>query len=174
MPPKTLKNVVPDSTDPATTRPALDPVEKSGTGFIPMDLPPFQSTVNLPPDIKPSNAWGIFLLFFPREQIEIIVRNTNQRKDIDQTMRPKHSREQGWYPMTVEEAYGYLGIRIYIGIHKENEARQYWKPGTIALPSHPVVNVMSLKRYEALHTAFRCCTADSDHEFEAVFDRVST
>jgi hypothetical protein len=75
--------------------------------------------------------------------------------------------------VTVAEAYRYIGIRIYIGIHKENKARHYWKPGARAWPDQKVTPVMSLRRFEALHTSFRLCTADPDHDFEAVFDRVS-
>ncbi|PVH70173.1 hypothetical protein DL98DRAFT_145593 [Cadophora sp. DSE1049] len=52
MPLKAIQQVVADSTDPATTRPNLDPVTKTSSGFKPMDLPPFRSRVNLLPYIK--------------------------------------------------------------------------------------------------------------------------
>ena len=115
MPPKAMQQVVADSTDPATTRPNLDPVTKTGSGFKPMDLPPFQSRVNLPPHIKPIDAWELFLLFFPEDQIRIICNNTNARKDRevqDRKVTPKYARINDWKPMTLAEVYGYLGISI--------------------------------------------------------------
>ncbi|CZT42126.1 uncharacterized protein RSE6_01973 [Rhynchosporium secalis] len=41
MPPNSMKQVIADYTDPATTRPNLELVIKTGSGFIPMDLPYF-------------------------------------------------------------------------------------------------------------------------------------
>jgi hypothetical protein len=183
LPHKTLleamQNVTADSTDPATTRPALDPIIKTGSGFIPMDLPPFVTTIALPPYIHPIDAWGLFLLFFPENQIRIICQNTNQHMDIKIQAQnegpelPPRARIKDWRPLTVPEAYRYLGIRIYMGIHGENQAPDYWTPGDNINPDHPVSGVMSLRRYEAIHGAWRLCTADPDHKFEAVFDRVS-
>jgi hypothetical protein len=98
MPLKAIQQVVVDSTDPTTTRPNIPPVEKTGSGFIPIDLPPFSSTINLPPHIKPIDAWGLFLLFFPIEQIQVICDNTNARKDrefqarIESDNLPAHAR----------------------------------------------------------------------------------
>ena len=60
-----------------------------------------------------------------------------------------------------------------MGIHTENDIRSFWKAGTPLWPRHPVSEVMSLRRYEAIHTAFRLCTDNPEHEFKAVFDRVS-
>ena len=174
-----MQNVVADSTDPATTRPNLEPVTQTGSGFKPMDLPPFSSRTTLPPNIKPIDAWELFLLFFPADQMRIICDHTNARKTRefeDQSNAgdiPAYARILAWRPMTVAEAYGYLGIRIYMGIHDENKARDYWKPGSLSWPDHPITAIMSRNRYEAIHTGFRLCTADPEHTLRAVFDRVS-
>lgn len=174
-----MQQVVADSTDPVTTRPNLEPVLRTGSGFIPMDLPLFSSSVNLPPNIKPKDSWGLFLLFFPKDQMRIICDNTNARKDKEYQARftageiSRKARINDWKPMTLPEAYGYLGIRIYMGIHIEHKAQEYWKPGNISWPDHGLTAVMSLKRFEAIHTAFRLYTSDPEHQIEAVFDRVS-
>ena len=111
--------------------------------------------------------------------MRIICDNTNSRKAREYQERcksdkvPVRARINDWKPMTLAEAYRYIGIRIYIGIHKENKAREYWKPGDLAWPDHALTAVMSLRRFEALHTSFRLCTSNPDHDFEAVFDRVS-
>jgi hypothetical protein len=136
MPRKAVKNVIADSTDPATTRPDLPPEERVGTGFIPMDLPYFSPSISLPPGITPIDAWGLFLMFFSKEQIRIICENVNQymelkiQAQIDDPELGPHARIRLWRPITVPEAYGYLGIRIYIGIHRENQAKDYWKLGS--------------------------------------------
>ncbi|MCJ1242627.1 hypothetical protein MMC14_010636 [Varicellaria rhodocarpa] len=75
------QGVISDSTDPATLRPDLPPATATGSRFIPMKLPDFCPRINLPPHIKPDNAWELFTLYFPREQLEIIVRNTNNHVD---------------------------------------------------------------------------------------------
>src|SRR5947209_5431623 len=160
MPPKAMQQVVSDSTDPATLRPDINPVTKTGSGFKPMELTPFSYTVNLPPHVTPLDAWGIFQLFFPQEQMQIICNNTNKRKELDQNVRKPQARAHRWSPVTVGELYGYLGIRIYMGIHVEDRFEDYWKPGDIAWPAHAITEIMSLRRFQALHVAFRIATAD--------------
>jgi hypothetical protein len=58
-----------------------------------------------------------------------------------------------------------------MGIHLENQITHYWREGP-SYPSHPIKEVMSLMRYEAIYGAFRLCTDDPDVQFEGVFDRV--
>lgn len=58
-----------------------------------------------------------------------------------------------------------------MGIHPENQITHYWKEGP-SYPSHPIKDVISLMRFEAIHGAFRLCTDDPDVQFEGVFDRV--
>ena len=45
MPPKALKGVVADRTDPATLRPDLTPEAQTGTKFIPMKYPAFDAQI---------------------------------------------------------------------------------------------------------------------------------
>ena len=127
----------------------------------------------------PLDAWGIFLLYFPEDQIRIICRNTNQYMDLnikaqkDDPNLPPHARIRRWYDMTVPEAYGYLGIRIYMGIHQENQAKDYWRLRSNQWPDHPVSSLLGLQRHEAIHTSWRLCDTDPDQEFKAIFERVS-
>ena len=55
---------VPDLIDSATTRSDESPVERVGTGFIPMDLSHFAPLIALPLGVTPIDAWGPFLMFF--------------------------------------------------------------------------------------------------------------
>ncbi|PVH67313.1 hypothetical protein DL98DRAFT_443959 [Cadophora sp. DSE1049] len=137
-----------------------------------MDLPPFSYTINLPAHVTPIDAWGIFQLFFPENQLQIICDNTNQRQEHVPFPDTPGARAWDWKPMVLAEAYHYLGIRIYMGIHKEDCFEAYWKPPTIAWPGHPVRNIMALRRFQSLYKAFRLCTGDPDHEFQAIFERL--
>ena len=119
-----LRDVVSNTTD-LTLRPDLPPTETPRSRFIPLKLPFFEHKINLPPHVKPKDAWGIFKLFFTKELVECIVRHTNEHVDhLDlwklNKEKPK-SRLYQWKPMTIEEAYNYLGIRIYMSIHVENQ-----------------------------------------------------
>lgn len=174
MPPKATNGVVSDSTDPATKRPNLPPARKVGSEFIGLELPDFPLQIQLPPTILPLDAWSIFRLFIPTEIVLIIVQFTNEKVsqvNVD-TLKPD-ARLRAWKPVTCEEIYAYIGIRIYMGLHDEASARDYWKKGT-NLPIHPLNEIMSLKRYEAIHSRMRIASADPNAEFSAVFERVRT
>lgn len=56
MPLNGLKNVVADSTDPATMRPDLPQAISTRRRFKPIDLPDFPLRINLPPYITPKDA----------------------------------------------------------------------------------------------------------------------
>jgi hypothetical protein len=171
MPPKQLKQVKADSTDPATLRPDIPPETVTGSRFQPMKCPDFPPQINLPPHVRPINAWGIFKLFFSKEQVQIIVDYTNDHQNRPYDVLKPHSKARDWRLMSVGKAYAYLGIRIYIGIYLENQLSHYWREGPF-VPSHPIRDVMSLKRFQAIHVAWRLCTDDPDDQFEGVFDRV--
>ena len=125
----TSNGVVSDSTDLATMRPDLPPATATGTQFIPMILPDFCPKISLPSHIKPDNAWALFELFFSKEQLEIIVKHINDYVDyldlFELDEKAENKRLHRWKPMTVDELYMYLGIRIYMGIHIENKIRFY-------------------------------------------------
>jgi hypothetical protein len=65
----------PDPTDTRTLRPDLDPLEKKGTQFDPLECPQFDQKIDLP--IAPSDALGIFTQFFLVSIVRTIVQNTN-------------------------------------------------------------------------------------------------
>ena len=116
-------------------RPDLPPAIATGSRFIPMNLPDFCPKINLPPYIKPNNTWGLFALFLPVAQIEIIVKNTNSNVDnlhLYELDKQEYKDEQRhktrlylWTPMTIKEAYIYFGIGIYMDIHKKNKVDYY-------------------------------------------------
>lgn len=172
MPPKVMNDVISDATDPATKRPDLPPAKKVGQTFHGMDLPPFPHHVNLPATVLPSNPWDIFRLFITTDMISTIVNFTNTRVSQlpREDLKPR-ALLNSWYNVTIEKIYAYIGIRIYMGLHSEVCTRDYWSSG-LNKPSHPLTEVMSRERYEAIHTRMRVATAEPGTEFEAVFERV--
>ena len=124
-----LTDVVFDSTDPATMRPDLALIIAVGSRFIPMKLPDFSPKICLPSHVKPDNAWGLFELFLPKDQLAIIVKHTNSYVDhLDLFKLDENSPKKRlcrWKPMIIEEAYIYFGIRIYISIYIKNKIEVY-------------------------------------------------
>ncbi len=169
-----MQDVVSDPTDPATKRPNIPPAKKVGQSFQGLKLPDFPLYINLPTTVQPSNAQDIFRLFIDTKIVAIIVNHTNWRAEqlSKEGLKPR-ALLKSWYPVTVEEIYAYIGIRIYIGIYKSPCVRDYQACRTNNQPTHPLKEVMSRERYEAIHARMRIATADSKTEFEAVFERVS-
>lgn len=174
MPPMANPEVVPDSTDPGTLRPDLPPAIKTGSRFIPMNLPDFPPGVQLPPEVSANDAFKIWQLFFSKEMVDIIVQHTNDHNNRPYHVLKPYSRAKLWKPVTADEFYGYLGIRIYMGLHRENQIEDYWKQRSgSSWPDHwSVQQFMSRQRFEAIHGGMRVASDDPDTNFEAVFDRV--
>ncbi|CZR52909.1 uncharacterized protein PAC_02786 [Phialocephala subalpina] len=172
MGPKRMKNVVSDSSDPATFRPDLPPATKTGAKFYGMKLPDFQPKINLPSSISPLNAWEIFRLFIPTEIICQIVNNTNEKvAQEDMEDLAPYSRLKRWKPVTCEDIYVYIGIRIYMGLNIQSDMREYWATGQNK-PHYNLSDVMAKDRFLAIHTRMRVADPDPNAEFGAVFDRL--
>ncbi|CZR51599.1 uncharacterized protein PAC_01476 [Phialocephala subalpina] len=63
-------------------------------------------------------------------------------------MKP-HARLRAWKPVTCEEIYAYIGIRIYMELHKDDISRDYWVDEPKRL-YHPVQEAMSRDRKTSL------------------------
>ena len=173
MPPKVMHDVVSDAIYPATKRPDLPPAKKVGQNFQGLHSPNFPYHINLPANVQPSDPWSIFRLFITTEMVAVIVKFTNER--VSQLSRENLKPRvllKSWCPVTVEEIFAYIGIRVYMGLHSEECVTDYWAYG-INKPTHPLREVMSRERYEAIYARMRLATADPETEFEAVFERVS-
>ena len=68
-----IKGTRPDPTDTGTLRPDIALLENQGTQFQPLDCPPFNKKINLPTNTTPSDALGIFILFFSVPIVKTIV-----------------------------------------------------------------------------------------------------
>jgi len=92
---------------------------------------------NMPQDTSPIK---LFQLFFPVKEIEDIVKNSNYRA-VSIGLCP-------WKPLTVMEAYNYIGCLIYMGIEPLRELHSYWKLVT------PIAQCLSRDRFMQIRRAF--------------------
>ena len=126
--------------------------------------------VNLPEDLTSSIEF--FEQFFPRKQIEGFVTTTNkytkqeiQRKQAEKdaeisTFNKRYaanrkSRNLLFKPMTIKEAYVFLGILIHMSSEKMSKLRDYWRTPRDPLDHASTVGrYMSLRRFQSLFRIF--------------------
>lgn len=149
------ENVINDSTDSATKRPNSPPLKKTGSLFSPMKIPDFGYEIQLPPDTSYNDPISLFELYYSSEVMKHITKCTNTC-----LREPKHPekprcRALNWYPTSRAELYIYLGIRIYMTLHIENELSDYWSSNNM-IPIHPITSEMSIDRFLELYMRFRC------------------
>lgn len=155
-----MTDVQADPTDTGTLRPKRKPLQKKGTQFIPMDCPPFEPQVILPTHVSPSNALGIFSLYFSDPILENIVQSTNKHVERAPSPKQPNARAHEWVPLTVQELRTYLGIIIYQGLHIEKSLKDYYNKAPDTL-FHPVIQYMSLRQFQALYRQFRIWDPDN-------------
>ena len=114
------RNVVGDPTNPkGTLRPNLCPKLSTRDYYEPLICPVFGPNIALPSSIDQANPLAIWSLFFPQEHLQNIVLNTNKRG---------HSlceNKRVWTNINISKLYAYLAILFYIGIHIENDTKEY-------------------------------------------------
>lgn len=123
---------VPDTTDVGTLRPDEPAIRTEGTEFLPLAHPIREAQVNCPVDSH--NAFDLVQLFFPDEQIQILVDNTNKNAKMARKRQGAHGggtdregREiRGWIDTNVKELYAFLGVYVYEGVHPESRLTDYW------------------------------------------------
>jgi hypothetical protein len=101
------------------------------------------SSVRLPDSLTLENIQplGIFRLFFNSEQLEIIVTNTN-------TYASRKSKND-WNPVTFNEIKIWMGMSIYMRVHKAPSLRDYWNMD-IKYPIHNIRKKITRRRFELI------------------------
>src|SRR5436190_20479168 len=94
---------------------------------------------NLPKD---SDSLKLFQLFFSVKEIENIVEQINQQAAYIDFKRP-------WKPLTVTEAYHYLGCLVYMGVQPLRELSDHWHH----LKS-PVAGCFTERRFKQIRRVF--------------------
>jgi hypothetical protein len=159
--------VVGDSTDPkGTQRPNIPPPPLNGTHFIPLETHNFTHTINLPLGVN-SKPFAIWDIFFPIEQLAIIVENTNKNGQRWPKTGP-YTRK--WKDICIQELYTFFAIIIYMGIHIENDIESYWKIKK-GWPIHTIVHkAISCNRWQNIARAFHL--SNPSIKSSVVFEKV--
>lgn len=101
----------------------------------------------------PSSPLLLFQLFLPIFLVEKWVKYTNEGPIPGPYGPPsKHSSKNAWTPISIEEVYVWIGILIYIGIHKETRLEDHWKTSKPEdpRPDHFIITLMSFKRFKQI------------------------
>ncbi|KAM5529290.1 hypothetical protein FOXYSP1_17134 [Fusarium oxysporum f. sp. phaseoli] len=129
------------------------------------------STFNVPPrDLKvnplPQEPLQLFQLFVPVSLVESWVEYTNNWVaslhesgviDSQNHELKDGSRLQKWTRLKVSDVYIWLGILIYIGLHKETRIEDYWKTSLLGdqRPTYSIIKFMTYNKFQLLHRHLR-------------------
>ena len=138
--------------------------------FSPMPRINHAARVNLPENL--TSLIELFEQFFPREQVEGFVTATNEyaRQEIQRRQAEKDAEASAFNrrcaasrrskyllfkPMTIKEAYVFLGILIHMSFEKMSKLRDYWRAPRGPLDHASTVGrYMSLRRFQSLFRMF--------------------
>jgi hypothetical protein len=154
------------SIDPPTLRP---PSKTSKTGSKKLkaqeliaQIPPRESVtfeplkmnspsppiLHLPHGVDIKEPLALFSLFINDELWEIVAQNTNTYAEVKRRGKEEHTRP--WTPTYASEIKVFIGILIYMGVHKEPRIEHYWRRDLTKGPLHTIPLHMSLVRFEQL------------------------
>jgi hypothetical protein len=141
--------------DAGTTRPLAPAQIEKGDYFEPFECPFFGTKIHLPQGILPSDALGLFTLYFPLSIMQILIEYTNLNSRVKAKLAIKdRSRAKEWYDTNIKELYTYLAITIYMALHKENKIEDFWDTKEFT-PDYPISRFMPRDRFQLLHVNFR-------------------
>lgn len=115
--------------------------------FVPEKLRKAYTT--LPPTFPTTpSPFDYFALFFTPELFDIIAKHTNEYAAEKRLQADPEARK--WELLSPDEFKVFLGIIIYMGIHKEPQTSQYWNSDFNKGPLHPISSNISLTRWEQI------------------------
>ena len=114
----------------------------------------------------PQEPLELFQLFVPISLIQSWIEYTNdwvayliENAVIDNWNTPlsKHSRILRWEGLSTATAYVWIGILIYLGIHRENSIEDHWKSPKLGdqRPLHTITKFMPLRKFQLITRYFR-------------------
>lgn len=113
--------------------------------------------INLPPDGLPTDAYGIFSLFFGDAIPDVIAQNTYKYARIREAelerKHPSRHLKKPWEDTTVGELKGYLGMLIYMSLCHLPKRAAYWNTN-LHKPVHEAVTMhISRNRFDELEAS---------------------
>lgn len=163
----------------STRQPDFPPATDRGFNFQPFKVERRDPKVNQ----LPQEPLYLFQHFVPLSLVSSWAEYTNswvnslqERGIIDSQNHElrEGSRLQEWKPTSAAELYVWLGILIYIGIHKEIAIEDHWKTPELAdqRPEHSIIKFMTYKRFQLLRRHLRpfdYTKFEDDERFPEVF-----
>jgi hypothetical protein len=142
--------------------PDFPPEEGRGSDFQPFNLEYRDFKINP----LPKEPLELFQLFVPDSLIQSWIEYTNswvahllENAVIDNWNTPlsKQSRILGWEGISTATAYIWLGVLIYLGIHREISIKDHWKAPRLGeqRPLHSITKFMPLRKFELITRYFR-------------------
>jgi hypothetical protein len=151
----------PPLSDP-TGVPNFPPEEGRGQDFQPFKLEYRDFKINP----LPKEPLQLFQLFIPISLIQSWIKYTNswvsylqENGVIDNWNTPlsEHSRILKWEGLSSATAYVWLGVVIYLGIHREISIKDHWKAPSLGdqRPLHSIIKFMPLRKFQLISRYFR-------------------
>src|SRR6478609_1879290 len=142
--------------------PDLPPKEGRGHDFQPFNLEYRDFKINP----LPKEPLELFQLFVPISLVQSWIKYTNswvthllENGIIDNWNTPlsKQSRILKWEGISTATAYVWLGVLIYLGIHREISIKDHWKSPSLGdqRPLHSIIKFMPLLKFELINRYFR-------------------
>src|SRR6478735_9929735 len=145
-----------------TGAPNFPPEEGCGDAFQPFNIEYRDFQINP----LPQQPLGLFQLFVPISLVRSWIQYTedwvfflldNGVKDSWNNPLSDHSRINAWEGISTATAYVWLGVFIYLGIHREISLEDHWKAPSLGdqRPLHPFTKFMPLRKFELITRYFR-------------------
>ncbi|EMT60488.1 hypothetical protein FOC4_g10011759 [Fusarium odoratissimum] len=142
--------------------PNLPPEEGRGDDFQPFNLEYRDFRINP----LPKEPLELFQLFIPISLVQSWIEYTNswvahllENAVIDSWNTPlsEQSRILKWEGISTATAYVWLGVLIYLGIHREISLKDHWKAPSLGdqRPLHSIIKFMPLRKFELITRYFR-------------------
>ena len=110
--------------------------------------------------MSPSDPLAIWDHYFTGEHLQRMcdVMNRNGKPSI---------KGKPWQNVDEKDMLGYLGLRMYMGLHHENELPSYWRTDPAGPNHHAVKRLMPRDRFLQIHHTFKT-TSEEDPVFSKV------
>jgi hypothetical protein len=126
--------------------------------FEPFDTGPYRDPRPIHPTrLDFDSPYAIFSLLWTESMWEQLATNTNKYAGIQGAVNQgpgNMTNQRLWWPTCTAEIKVFIGILIYMGLHQESGAQDYWGTNILNGPVHTCAKYMSHDRYQQLHRFF--------------------
>lgn len=120
--------------------------------YTPLQTTLREPQLRLPNTIDMNSPYALFSLFFKEEIIEKISQSTNvyAKRKRDSEMENEEIKPRSWQKTNAAEIKVFLGILVYMGVHRSPRIDHYWRENPWDGPLHLPRLYMTQKRFEQI------------------------